>query len=57
MQLGGDMDISIHMDIKENLNKLVILILQEQSYNVAAMVRINADDTLSPNAFKNIQWA
>mmetsp|Transcript_17053 Transcript_17053/g.19532 ORF Transcript_17053/g.19532 Transcript_17053/m.19532 type:complete len:392 (+) Transcript_17053:118-1293(+) len=57
LQLGGGLDIPIHADIKENLDQLVTLILQEKSCDVASMVRIDADDMLSPNALENIRWA
>mmetsp|Transcript_17054 Transcript_17054/g.19533 ORF Transcript_17054/g.19533 Transcript_17054/m.19533 type:complete len:394 (+) Transcript_17054:118-1299(+) len=57
LQLGGGLDIPIHADIKENLDQLVTLILQEKSCDVASMVRIDADDVLDPNALENIRWA
>mmetsp|Transcript_52316 Transcript_52316/g.60404 ORF Transcript_52316/g.60404 Transcript_52316/m.60404 type:complete len:378 (+) Transcript_52316:165-1298(+) len=57
LQLGGDVGIPIHADIKKNLDQLVTLILQEKSCDVASMVRIDADDMLSPHALENIRWA
>jgi len=57
LQLGDDVDIPIHVDIKKNLNQLVTLILQKKSCDVASMVRIDADDVLDPNALENIRWA
>jgi len=54
----GDADVpDIHVDNFEGLNRLFPSILQDKSCGIASMVRIDADDMLSPFAFENIRWA
>eukprot|EP00571_Detonula_confervacea_P006775 CAMPEP_0172315868 /NCGR_PEP_ID=MMETSP1058-20130122/26523_1 /TAXON_ID=83371 /ORGANISM="Detonula confervacea, Strain CCMP 353" /LENGTH=367 /DNA_ID=CAMNT_0013030047 /DNA_START=511 /DNA_END=1611 /DNA_ORIENTATION=+ len=54
----GDADVpDIHVDSVEGLNQLFPSILQNKFCDIASMVRIDADDMLSPFAFENIRWA